>query len=183
VLYTLFAAYDAKREEKDPELLEELQEETKQPPIALWLSLAMIAAGIGFLVLGADTLITGATTLAEHLGVSEAVIGATIVAVGGSAPELVTSLVAAWRKHADIGLANVVGSNIFNATAVVGVAGLASPMEVAPQFLAVDLRLMLGVTALFFIAMLARKEIGRIEGGLLLMAYAGYIAWQYTIAA
>ncbi len=180
-LYTLFTVYDAKHNEKDSELVEELKEEAKETPaMPLYLSLAMLAAGIALLAFGSDILIKGAVALALGFGLSEAVIGATIVAVGGSSPELITSLMAAIRKHADIGLANIVGSNIFNIFAVVGAAGVAAPLAVSPQFLTFDLWLMLGVTLLFFGLMLVRKKIGRVEGAVFTAGYASYIFWQYA---
>lgn len=181
VLYTLFAIYDARRGRQDRQLEEELKEET-QVTLPMYLALAMLAGGIMLLVAGSDILIMGASALAHDFGVPEAVIGATIVAVGGSSPELVTSLMAAYRRHADIGIANVVGSNIYNATAVVGFAGIAAPMTVAPQFLTIDLGIMLVVTAAFFAVMLLRDRIGRIEGGLLVAAYIGYLIVQYRLS-
>lgn len=178
-IYTAYTVYDAKR--STSRAVVEGFEEESGVSLPLYLSVTMCVAGIGLLAIGSDIMINGAVELAKRYGWSEAVIGATIIAVGGSSPELITSLVAAFRRHADIGLANVVGSNIFNATAVMGVAGVIAPIPVNQQFLAVDIRVMLVVTVLFFIAMLTRKHIGRVEGVLMLAAYAGYIGWQYNL--
>lgn len=181
-VYTLFTIYDARQGESDQALVKELEEEAKEnPQMATYLALAMLLAGFGLLVIGSDILIEGAVTLAANYGLSEAVIGATIVAVGGSSPELVTSLMAAWRKHADIGLANIVGSNIFNILGVFGMAGLAAPMTVAEQFLSFDIWLMIAVTLVFFLLLLMGKNIGRLMGACFTAAYAGYIFWQYAI--
>ncbi len=180
VLYTLFTLYVAKQESADAHLVEELEEEMQAPPKSMPVSLALVAGGIGLLVIGADVLITGASELARTFGISEAVIGVTIVAVGGSAPELVTSVVAAFRKHADIGLANIVGSNIFNLSGVVGLAGVAAPMAVAPQFIGFDAPILLGVTAIFFVVMLTAKKLGRLSGAAMFALYVAYIMWQYN---
>lgn len=180
VLYTLYTIHDARKTGVEPALLEGIEDEISVE-LPLYLAITMCVAGIGLLAIGSDLLINGAVELARNYGWSEAVIGATIIAIGGSTPELITSLVAAFRRHADIGLANVVGSNIFNATAVIGVSGMVAPIPVAAQFLQMDLWFMLVVTGLFFVVMLTRKQIGRIEGLVMLAAYAAYIGWQYNI--
>lgn len=179
VAYTLYTIRDA-RQGNDPDLVENMQEETDvhmPTPKALAFSIG----GMVLLAVGSDVLVEGAVMLARTFGLAEAVIGATIVAVGTSTPELVTSLVAAFRRHGDIGLANVVGSNIFNIMAVLGGATLAATLPVAPHFLSIDVPLMAGVTALFFVAMLALKQFGRAAGVLMLCSYLAYIGLQYNL--
>lgn len=180
IAYTTFTVHKAKTERVNADMVEGIEEEIAVS-LPLYLSITMCAAGIGLLSIGSDLMIDGAVLLARDYGWSEAVIGATIIAVGGSSPELITSLVAAFRRHADIGLANVVGSNIFNATAVMGVSGVIAPIPVTAHFLQVDIWVMLVVTVLFFVAMLTRKQLGRVEGVLMLLAYAAYIGWQYNV--
>ncbi len=115
----LISIYFRARRESAPEIIEEFEEETSfryNWPLAL----LMLAVGLALLIGGAEVLVTGASEFARIFGVSEAVIGSTIVAIGTSAPELVTCVIAAYRKHSDIAVGNVVGSNLFN---IVGRAG------------------------------------------------------------
>jgi cation:H+ antiporter len=180
VAYTVLTIRYVHSHKTEPDLMEEIEAETDVHMVT-WRALLYCVAGVGLLTFGSEVLIDGSVILAERAGLSEAVIGATIIAVGGSTPELVTSVMAAIRKHGDIGLANVVGSNIFNLSAVTGAAALVSPLTVSPKFLQGDLWVMLGVTGVFFVAMLARKQIGRAEGVAMLVAYAAYIGWQYNV--
>lgn len=180
VAYTVYTIRDVRSGNEDAALVEGLEEETDvQMPTAK--AIASCVAGVLLLTGGAHVLIEGSVWLANYMGLSEAVIGATIIAVGGSTPELVTSVVAALRRHGDIGLANVVGSNIFNVSAVIGLSTLAAPLTVADQFLRVDLWIMLVVTALFLAVMLWGKQIGRVLAGIMLVGYMAYIGWQYNI--
>lgn len=179
VAYTLYTIRDAMTG-NDPDLVEGMEDEVNVQ-LSNGKALLFCVAGIGLLALGSEVLIEGAVQLARSIGISEAVIGATIVAIGTSAPELVTSLVAAFRRHGDIGLANVVGSNIFNITAVLGATALLTPVPVDAQFLRVEVPLMVGVTALFFIVMLTRKDFGRVSGALMFTTYLAYIGWQYNL--
>ena len=145
-------------------------------PAPLWKSTLEILAGLALLLVGARFLIDSATDIARTYGVSEAVIGLTIVAVGTSLPELATSLVAALKGQRDIALGNVVGSNIFNILAVLGITALIAPIPVEPRFLAVDVPVMIGVS-LFLVAIIWwMKGVGRVTGALFLAAYTGYIA-------
>lgn len=180
VTYTIFTIHEVRHNKAAPELMEGIEDET-DVHISVGAALAYCVGGVLMLTFGSDVLIEGSVTMAQRMGLSEAVIGATIIAVGGSTPELVTSLVAALRRHGDIGLANVVGSNIFNLSAVIGMATLFAPLSVAEQFLNTDLRVMLLVTGVFFVAMLTRKQIGRIEGVAMLATYLAYIGWQYNV--
>lgn len=170
------------RNQNDPEIIEEFEEETSFN-YSLPLSLVLVAAGIGLLVIGADILVSGASDFARILGVSEGVIGATIVAVGTSAPELVTCVVAAYRKHSDIAVGNVVGSNLFNILAVLGVAAVTNPISVSEQFLDVDIWVMLVASTLLIPLMMSGKRISRTEGGVMFVWYALYIGYQYTMVS
>ncbi len=170
------------RKDNAPEVLEEFEEETSfnyMMPIALLL----LVAGFALLIYGADILVRGASEFARTLGVSEAVIASTIVAIGTSAPELVTCVVAAYRKHSDIAVGNVVGSNFFNIAAVLGVAAATTPVTVNPVFLQADIWIMLAASTLLIPLMMSGKKISRTEGGLMFSWYLFYIGYQYTIAA
>jgi cation:H+ antiporter len=138
-----------------------------------------VAVGLVGLVVGAGWLVHGAVEIASTLGVSERVIGLTLVAVGTSLPELATSVVAAARGHRDIAVGNVIGSNLFNLTAVLGIAAVASPtgVAVAGQALRVDLPVMV-VTALICLPVFFTGfEISRREGIAMLAAMVAYIGW------
>ncbi|MDP2269995.1 MAG: calcium/sodium antiporter [Archangium sp.] len=132
-------------------------------------------AGLGLLVLGGSLFVDGASGLARGLGISERIIGLTIVAVGTSLPELATSLIAAWRGHSDISVGNVVGSNIFNSLLCLGAAALIAPIEAPLQSVRVDLAVMVVLTLLGAFVMRTSRVIGRVEGGLFVLAYAGFL--------
>lgn len=137
-----------------------------------------IALGLGLLVTGSELLVVNAVDVARQLGVNDAVIGLTIVAAGTSMPELATSVVAALRRQGDIAVANVVGSNLFNILAILGVASLAGDLRTegigALDYLAVVL------TSLLLVAMLLRRpRLGRPEGALLLAGYLAYLVLRW----
>jgi cation:H+ antiporter len=132
-------------------------------------------AGLAFLVLGGSLFVDGAAGLARGWGMSERVIGLTIVAVGTSLPELATSLIAAWRGHSDLSVGNVVGSNIFNALLCLGAAALLAPVEAPLVSVRFDLSVMVALTVFGAVAMRRARVIGRVEGGLLLAGYVGFL--------
>lgn len=136
-------------------------------------------AGLVLLIGGAYLLVDGAVSIARGLGISEAVIGLTIVAVGTSLPELATSLVAAYKKHSDVIIGNIVGSNIFNIFAILGVTAMISPIPIGQQIASTNVWIMLGVASFLSIYLLRGFTIGRISGVLMLLAYFGYTAWLY----
>ncbi|RMH48365.1 MAG: sodium:calcium antiporter [Alphaproteobacteria bacterium] len=135
-----------------------------------------LAGGIAVLPFGADFLIDGARGVARAAGVSEAAIGLTLVAVGTSLPELATSVMAALRRHADVAMGNVIGSNIFNLALIMGVTSFFGPVAIAPHFLQLDLWIMLAATALLGPFVWFDGRIGRRAGGAFVAAYAAY-AW------
>ncbi len=140
----------------------------------------LVLLGLAGLVLGAKLLVGGAVDIAERLSVPSVIIGLSVVAIGTSVPELAFSLRAAFKGHPEIALGNVVGSNVFNLLCVVGIASLVRPIPVPPEAVARDLWVMLGVTILIWPLMLTRQKISRIEGGVMLAGYCGYIAWVYV---
>ncbi len=136
--------------------------------------LFIVGGAIG-LMLGADWLVEGAVNLARNYGVSDLVISVTIVAFGTSAPELVTSVVAAFRQHADISVGNLIGSNIFNIMAILGITPLIQEVEVNPQVVSNDMFWVLGISALVLPMLLINRNISRIEGGILFFTYITYV--------
>lgn len=136
-------------------------------------------AGLLLLIGGAYILVEGAVAIARDFGLSEAVIGLTIVAVGTSLPELATAVVAAYRKHSDVIIGNIVGSNIFNILAILGVTAMISPIPIGAQIAGTDVWIMLGVAVFLSIYLLRGLTIGRISGIAMLLAYCAYTAWLY----
>jgi cation:H+ antiporter len=141
--------------------------------------LLVLAAGLVGVIAGSHFLVTGAVELARGFGVSEATIGLTLVAVGTSLPELATAVAAALRRHSDVALGNVLGSNIFNILGVMGVVPLFGTLVIPGPVAAFDLWIMLGVTAFFLIWIVHRGTIGRATATVFLLAYAAYVASRY----
>ena len=144
---------------------------------ALPVSLVLSAAGLAVTIVGAKLLVDGAVSVARDFGVSEALIGVTIVAIGTSLPELATTLVAARRGQNDVAFGNVIGSNIFNVLGILGITALVSPLAVAPQIAAFDIWVMTAATVGLIAAAVTGWRITRAEGAALLVAYAAYIGW------
>ena len=145
----------------------------------------LIVGGLALLVLGADWLVTAAVAFAKALGVSDLVIGLTIVAAGTSMPEVAASLVAAFKGERDIAVGNVVGSNTFNILGCLGVSGVlagTSGLGVAPSVLAFDLWVMLAVALACLPVFLSGREIARWEGGVFVAYYAAYVAYLILAA-
>ncbi|MGE3954424.1 MAG: calcium/sodium antiporter [Parachlamydiales bacterium] len=138
--------------------------------------LILVSGGVA-LVFGGWALVKGSIDLATKLGVSDRVIGLTIVAIGTSLPELATSLVAALRGHGAIALGNVVGSNLFNACFIAGGVAVISPITFVPRLVTIDAPVMLALSAILWLMMLTSKRIVRWEGGLLLLLYGAYLWW------
>lgn len=138
-----------------------------------WRDALFVLGGLTGLVVGSELLVSGATTIAATLGVPDAVIGLTVVAVGTSLPELATSVVASRRDEGAIAAGNIVGSNLFNLLGILGVAGLVRPLE-APGLEVLDVALMGGLTLAMAGMMLTSRRVVRTEAGLLLAAYVVY---------
>jgi len=145
-------------------------------PAKLPRSLGRVVGGLAALMIGSHFFVDGAVTLAASWGLSQVVIGLTIVAVGTSMPELATSLVAAVRRESDVAIGNVVGSNIFNVLGILGLATVIAPVEV-PGLSRVDLAVMLATAIALLPLVKTGGRITRIEGVFLLAIYAGYTAW------
>ena len=136
---------------------------------------AYLGVGIVGLPVGANLLVDGSVNIATALGVSEAVIGLTLVALGTSLPELATTVAAALRRESGVALGNVLGSNVFNLLGIVGVTGLVGALPVPTEMLRLDLWVMLAASAALGLFILTRRPIGRIWGGALVLCYVAYV--------
>ncbi len=183
--YVLFDAMrDAHAHRKGAALahIEEDGEEVEgaDPNMPWWQIIVFLILGLIGLPLGADLLVDNASLIAREYGVSETVIGLTLVALGTSLPELATTTMAALRRQADVALGNVIGSNMFNLLAIIGIAALIGPIPVAPEFLRFDLWVMLGASVLLLPFVFWRWNITRAWGIGLTLAYIAYIAVVLT---
>lgn len=156
----------------------ELAQEVERMTLArrLTVDVGLIGLGLALLAAGARVLVSGAVALAQLAGLSERVIGLTIVAAGTSLPELATSIVAARRGQPDIALANVIGSNVFNVLGILGVVALIRPQTVNPQIVSSDNWWMVGTAFVLFPLMVTGMRVSRLEGFALLAAYVTYVA-------
>lgn len=170
--------YQAERRIESESLhAKEVEEVSGVPERALIVTLFLFGGLIGT-VLGAELLVDGGVAVAESLGVSKTVIGLTLVAIGTSLPELAIVVVASMRGHSDVALGNILGSNIFNLLGITGVVAVVAPLEVSESLLQFDLWLLLFVTALLLPLLLSGGRLSRREGTLLLLLYAGFLAFQ-----
>jgi cation:H+ antiporter len=171
----LWDAFRSARRTLGDDLDDAVDLDEAEPGMPTWKVALFLIAGIGGLPLGADILVTGAVDLAAVAGVSDAVIGLTLVAVGTSLPELATTVMAAIRRQADVAMGNVIGSNIFNLLAVVGIASLFGGIPVDPAFLRKDIWVMLAAALVLIPFVTLRWNITRGWGAALIAAYAVYV--------
>jgi cation:H+ antiporter len=144
-------------------------------PHQVAIDVGQVVLGLAMLAAGGHVLVQGAVTIAELAGMSERVIGLTVVAAGTGMPELATSIIAARRRQADLAIANVIGSNIFNIAGTLGLVALIRPQHVNPQIATSDAWWMVGITLILWPLMRTGMRIGRLEGLLLLAAYGVYL--------
>lgn len=170
--FNYYMFWNAKRQNKKEELDEEVEEVKKS---GVWLNIVYITIGAIGLAFGANWLLDGAVQIASNFGVSEHIIGVTIVAFGTSVPELITSVVAAFKKHTDISVGNLVGSNIFNLLGVVGITSLVKEIPVTMHVLTNDIYWLLAISFLVFPLMIVGYKINRLRGFGLFAAYCIYI--------
>jgi cation:H+ antiporter len=181
VLYTVVNVRLARRQ-VSAEVRREFDDSLPMPTGSRWTDAGLIVAGLATLVLGSRLFVTGAVDLARLFDISDAVIGLTIVAAGTSLPELASSLVAAWRKQPDIAIGNVVGSNIYNILAILGVSGMmASPVNGQGVGLT-DTLVMIGFSVLLLVIAWTGFQLRRWEGAVLLALYGSYVwhLWPTT---
>ncbi|WP_127112776.1 calcium/sodium antiporter [Shimia sediminis] len=170
------AVLDAKAHRKNGcKTTDDEEPEGADPDMPWWKIVIFLALGLIGLPLGADLLIDSAEIIARRYGVSESVIGLTLVALGTSLPELATTTMAALRRQADVAIGNVIGSNMFNLLAIIGIASLVGPLPVDPEFLEFDLWVMLGASILLVPFVYFRKDINRVWGIALTVLYVTYI--------
>jgi len=154
--------------------------EGADPDMPWWQIVTFLALGLVGLPLGADILVDNASILALRYGISEAAIGLTLVALGTSLPELATTVMAALRKQADVALGNVIGSNMFNLLAIIGITALIGDVPVNAEFLNFDLWVMLAASLILIPFVFLGRDIGRLWGILLTSAYVAYVALVLT---
>ena len=179
ILFVLFLVFmyvtlkGAKTKDDDTTAKTESIEDNKKP-MAAWLSIVWIIVGLACLIGGSNLFVEGATKVAEHIGVSEAVIGLTIVAGGTSLPELATSVVSARKGNSGIAIGNVLGSNVFNILAILGVTGVITPMHLQGITM-LDLSMMVFSTLLVWLFSFTKYKIARWEGIVLTIVFIGYM--------
>ncbi|WP_301706255.1 calcium/sodium antiporter, partial [uncultured Parabacteroides sp.] len=170
IVYTLFSLFYSRKHGEGPNL--ELEEQPKHWAVD---TLAIIG-GLAVLVCASRLLVDNAVSIAKELGMSEAVIGLTIVAAGTSMPELATSIVAAYKRKTDIAIGNIVGSSLFNILAIAGSCSLVHPIE-AKNVNYIDLLVMLTISVLLLPLVKSGQKISRTEGFVLILFYVIYIFW------
>lgn len=179
--WTIWQGRQKKTDALGAEIAEEL--EVRAMPIRRAIFWSVI--GLVLLIISSRILVWGAVEIAQGFGVSDLIIGLTIVAVGTSLPELASSIIAARKGEHDIALGNIIGSNLFNTLAVVGIAGAIHPMVVAPEVLSRDILMMAALTVLLFVmgyGFRGAGRINRIEAVVLLSCYVGYTAYLIRTA-
>lgn len=179
ILFVLFLVFmyvtlkGAKTKDDDTTAKTDSIEDNKKP-MATWLSIVWIIVGLACLIGGSNLFVEGATKVAEHIGVSEAVIGLTIVAGGTSLPELATSVVSARKGNSGIAIGNVLGSNVFNILAILGVTGVITPIHLQGITM-LDLSMMVVSTLLVWLFSFTKYKIARWEGIVLTIVFIGYM--------
>jgi len=177
LIYTFFTVYYSKREKVKLTLID-IENEYKAK-YKSW-TIEVLLIGLGFLVLifGSNFLVKGSIEIAKFFNINETIIGLTIIAAGTSMPELATSIVAAVKKESDISIGNIIGSNIFNLLAILGVSGMIKPL-IADKINLIDLGIMVITALLLFPIMKSSMKIKRWEGVLLLVIYASYLYYLW----
>lgn len=178
VSYTFYIIRKSRKENKAIIAMEEELEVPDGPSSSMSKDLLFLAIGGAGLYFGSDWFVGGAKELANFLGVSQRVIGITVLALGTSLPELVTAIVASFKRETDLALGNLMGSNIFNILSILGITSLIKPISVNQTILSVDMYWMLGITLIILPMMLIQRKLGKTEGIILLCIYVYY---TYTV--
>jgi cation:H+ antiporter len=179
VAFISFMVYSARRQRENNNQLS-LEDEIELQAIKRGREIIRVIAGIVILMMGAQLTVGGAVGLARALGISELVIGITLIAFGTSLPELVTTLVGALRKQSDLALGNVVGSNIINILAVLGMTAVVRPIQVSEQIVYFDGLVMLGFS-LLLLPFVANRRLSRWEAAFFVIAYVVYVIALFTL--
>lgn len=173
----IFYAYRIDSDHDDPS--REIAE-LAAPKMAMPKILILVVGGLVAVICGGELLVTGAVSLARQSGVAESVIAVTLVAFGTSVPEIATVVVAAYRKHADVALGNIIGSNIFNILAILGLVATVEPLPLSEELLSQQVWVMLAVTIAFVAVTRITHRLGRSIGILLLMTYLVFVWSQFN---
>lgn len=177
----LFSSYWLEKRDRMAKTFQHETEAFEDIPLSRpWVAPVLALGGIAALVFGADMLVEGAVNIARDYGVPDAVIGLSLVAIGTSLPELATAIVAAIRRQSDVVLGNVIGSNIFNILAILGVTVVIQPIEVSARFREIDTPVMLGASLLLLALLFASKKIGRGVGALMVAVYVAYLVFLFS---
>ncbi|MFL2769568.1 MAG: calcium/sodium antiporter [Rhodospirillaceae bacterium] len=179
IAYLFFSYWQGRKHSASDRKTIELKELDARKPESPARACLCVFGGLIGVAVGAELLINGATTVARNLGVSDEVIGLTMVALGTSLPELATVVAAAAKKHTDVIVGNVLGSNIFNIFGVMGATAIFADVPVSSQILSFDVWVMLAVTILLIPVMLSGNSLSRREGGIFVTLYSLYIFIQY----
>lgn len=175
--WTIVVALKSQGDSLEKELLQDMNQQT----MSLGRAIMWLLVGLMLLIISSRVLVWGAVSMAESMGVSDLIIGLTIVALGTSLPELAASVIAARKGEHDLAIGNVIGSNMFNVLAVVGIAGVISPMsQIAPDVITRDwivMMLMTGILLVMAYGVKGQGRINRMEGGLLLVSFVAYNLW------
>jgi len=155
------------------------EEVSAVPKSVIWIALAILL-GLVLLIGGSRVLLTGAVGLASYFGASQAVIGLTLVAVGTSLPELSVSVIAALRRHADVAVGNILGSNIFNLLGILGLSALMQPLPIHRRILQFDQWVLLGTSLVLLLFLYTGKRLSRAEGAVLLAGYGIYLGFSFV---
>ena len=177
VLFCTFIGYNLREARKGKAQPDEEEEGKAMRPI---LAVGLVLLGLGCLVLGSNVFVDSATRVAQQLGVSEAVIGLTIVAGGTSLPELATSVVAARKGQSAIAIGNVIGSNVFNVLMIIGITGLVKPMNIN-GITSIDLGVMTGSMVLVWLFSYTKFKVERWEGAVLTGIFTAYMCWLISL--
>ncbi|MGD8414783.1 MAG: calcium/sodium antiporter [Candidatus Latescibacterota bacterium] len=183
VVYLWWRVRTSRRDEDEGELAtaaREVIEPHGKKPRGIMMSLLLILAGAGLLTAGAEWLVKGAIFIAREKGISERVIAVTLVSGGTGLPELATAVVAGIRRQSAVSIGNVIGSNIFNVLGILGMVSIVKPIPAAEKIIHQDALWMLGISLLILIPVLKPTRIAsRVDGALLLAAYAAYLVWLF----
>lgn len=175
ILLALFLLITARDTLKMQDKISNLEVENADPNLVFWKIILFLSLGFIGLPIGADILVKNASLIAKSYGLSDEVIGLTLVALGTSLPELATTLMAALRKQAEVALGNVIGSNIFNLFAIVGITTMFGDIPIAPSFFNFDFWIMFGAGIVLFPFVYMRVNINRLWGAFLTLTYAAYL--------
>jgi cation:H+ antiporter len=170
---------ERKASRRDEVFRERIAEDLGKPGMGLATALTLCVLGLVFLVAGAHLLVEGATAIARRFGISNAVIGLSLVAVGTSLPELATAAISAYRKHQDVVIGNIIGSNLFNILGILGVTGIVVPIPIEGRIADIDIWIMLAVAIALAPIIWTGRVISRVEGGAFLTLYVVYMAWLF----